>query len=142
MIRIIPPHRIGHCALSRWVICTLADGVPVDTRQDVTLADTIARWRMARRLETIRVLYREPDSLSLWGVPYEMRPGQSPRDIFGWRDGHEPRYRTDKTAPEWIWLGTPGWYGSYTRPQIEEIKHWIAVQGDKVPENPCEWCEL
>src|SRR5579885_3579582 len=32
------------------------------------------------------------------GIPYDMRPGHSPRDIEArWRD-------------EWVYLGSPGWY--------------------------------
>lgn len=33
-------------------------------------------------LPTIRTLYRQPDTLSLWGIPYVMREGQTPRDIW------------------------------------------------------------
>ena len=29
---------------------------------------------------TIRVLYRD-NNLTLWGIPYDMRPGQAPRDL-------------------------------------------------------------
>ena len=37
---------------------------------------------------SIKILFRSPDTLTLWGIPYEMRPGQSPGDL--WRSNSHP----------------------------------------------------
>ena len=38
-------------------------------------------------LESIKVLFRAPDSLTLYGISYDMREGQAPGDL--WRAFHE-----------------------------------------------------
>ncbi len=83
-------------------------------------------------LATIRVVYLLPDSLTLCGVPYEMRPGQSPKDI-------QERYRG-----EWIYLGGPGWFGDMTPTERALTEGFIArmVAGDDLPVNPHEWCRV
>lgn len=43
-----------------------------------------------RSFEHIRVLWRHPYNGWLYGVPYEMRPGQSPTDIFRGKGHREP----------------------------------------------------
>jgi len=65
-------------------------------------------------LDTIRVLYRRDDSLELFGVPYKMRPGQGPKDIF--RAGN---------AKGWVWLGGPGWWGSMTKGEQALVKAFL-----------------
>ena len=82
------------------------------------------------KLKTIKVLYRRPDCLTLYGIPYEMRPHQSPKDIL-------EKYRGD-----WIYLGTPGWYNHYSEIEIKLIKYFLAKLGDRVPEWPHEWSRL
>jgi hypothetical protein len=87
-------------------------------------------------LAGIVVLYREPDSLSLWGIPYAMR-----REI-----GQEPRHILPHLRRGWIWLGCPGWYGSLERSDIERIKVWRAAlevaDPGIVPGGPHEWSEI
>lgn len=85
----------------------------------------------------IRVLWRRPETLCLIGIPYEMRPGQSPNDL--WRAAHEegPRSR----IRDWVWLGSPGWWGSKTREEIEWIKQFLDAVED-VPSGPGEWCPV
>ena len=56
------------------------------------------------------------------GIPYEMRPGQQPRDILG-RDN-------------WVWLGSPGWYGSMSADQRA-----IAVDFMNKYKNEMTWYE-
>jgi hypothetical protein len=88
---------------------------------------------LADRLVTIRVLYREPDTMSLWGIPYEMRKavGQQPRDI----DIYHRR--------GWIWLGSPGWWGSLSAEEQLAVSAWLAALPEGcIPEGPCEWCSL
>ena len=79
-------------------------------------------------LESICILYREPDTLSLWGIPYDMRPGQQPADI------------ADRAG--WVWLGSPGWYGSMSPGEIEVVRafrdRWLSA----IPGGPNEWSRL
>lgn len=97
-------------------------------------------------LDTIRVLYREPDTLALWGIPYEMRRdvGQAPRHLLA-------RHRAGTLCmfgdPPWIWLGSPGWYGHLARSEQRLIRAWLAavdvLLGEgTVPGNPHEWSEI
>ena len=103
---------------------------------------------MAIDLSSIRVLYRQPDTLSLWGIPYDLRPGQSPRDLW---NAPRPdvlaraagRSGALMYAPgpldDWIWLGCPGWWGNISRDDQQQIATWLEKLGDLVPDNPCEW---
>jgi len=87
----------------------------------------------AARLATIRVLYRQSDTMSLWGIPYRMRAdvGQQPRDI-------DPARRKD-----WVWLGSPGWWGSMTRAEQAAVAAFLAtLPKDAIPEYPNEWIDL
>lgn len=100
-------------------------------------------------LSTVRVLYRRSDTLTLYGIPYAMRPGQSPRDIYrAGRDAKPPApgwYGTpsrDYTA-EWVYLGEPGWWGSLSRERIAEVKAWLeGLPQGAIPEWPEEWTDL
>jgi hypothetical protein len=87
----------------------------------------------AEVLSTIRVLWRQPDVMSLWGIPYEMRPGQAPRDL--WRAA-TARY---ENPHGWIYLGTCGWFASLTEPEIDLIKTWEKEHRANIPEGPGEW---
>ena len=105
-------------------------------------------------LATIRVLYRAPDTLALYGIPYYMRPGQSPRHLWesnsipdtiataqGWygRTISSPGPRAD-----WIWLGSPGWWGHLSEAEQKTIAAWLAPLRalDVIPSGPCEWSEI
>lgn len=72
--------------------------------------------------DAIRILYRQDDSLALYGLPYLMRTGigQQPQDINELRRG------------DWICLGAPG-------RETPETLAWLASLAD-VPEGPHEWC--
>jgi hypothetical protein len=98
-------------------------------------------------LSTIRVLWRQPDTLALWGIPYEMRPGQSPRDLWRARDAYvapRPGHYGSKRVnlDDWIWLGQPGWFGSMSTERVTEVKAFIARHRADVPGNPYEWTTL
>lgn len=83
-------------------------------------------------LKQIRVLYRKDDSLTLYGIPYEMKPGQAPKDIL-------ERYRG-----AWFYLGEPGWYGNMTTWQMKTVRDFVdrlEAQG-LVPNGPHEWLTL
>lgn len=87
--------------------------------------------RTADGLATIKVLYRQNDTMSLWGVPYEMRRncGQSPDDIANHHG--------------WIYLGGPGWWGSIPEPEITAIKEYLSrMPIDAIPSYPNEWTSL
>jgi len=84
-------------------------------------------------LASIRVLYLRPDSLCLYGIPYDMRPGQSPRDIVKYKD--HPQHG-------WIWLGSCGSYAGLFAERVAEIEAFLAAWKEYIPENPHEFCVL
>lgn len=99
-------------------------------------------------LSKIRVLFRAPDTLDLWGVPYDMRPGQSPRDLWQAprpvRDAERARcgYKERRDGPreDWIYLGTPG--GHDRVEETEPVKSFLARHAADIPHNPYEWTTL
>ena len=107
---------------------------------------------MTPRLRDIRVLYREPDTLTLWGIPYEMRPGQQPSDILR-ADirsqesamqrayGHYGSPARDSKSG-WIYLGNPGWWGTRNNAMARAAKRFLRLYKDYIPEGPNEWIEL
>lgn len=104
---------------------------------------------MKEQLSRIKVLWRQPDTLSLWGIPYDMRPGQSPYDL--WRSTtiadtaaaacgrYGYRITTPGPRPGWLWLGRPGWWGGITGNEQDTLKLWLAVVADYIPGNACEF---
>lgn len=110
---------------------------------------TAADRFLATRLARVVVLFREPDSLALWGIPYRMRPGQAPGDLWrAHRDYKPPKpghFGSKRISlDDWLWLGCPGWFGGYTeadRKAIEDfLKPWRAR--DAIPGGPYEWTDL
>lgn len=110
-------------------------------------------------LAQIRVLYRQPDTLALWGIPYDMRAdvGQQPRDIERAREeNNDGLYRKNwaRTLPRptyqdphegWVWLGQPGWWGSYEAgsPERVAVEAFLAeLPPDVIPQGPCEWTKV
>ena len=111
-------------------------------------------------LAQIRVLYRQPDTLALWGIPYDMRAdvGQQPRDIERARErsNNEKVWRIGRPYPipanpyqdpheGWIWLGQPGWWGPYEAgsPERLAVEAFLAgLPAGAVPGGPCEWTRL
>jgi len=104
------------------------------------------------KLDGIRVLWRTGSgSMELYGIPYEMRIGQGPRDLVDaewpgllqpgdWRA--TPRKQRGEAPSDWVWLGTPGWYGNVTDIELEEIKAFLVRNSEYVPMNPGEWSVL
>lgn len=105
-------------------------------------------------LATVRVLWRQPDLMTLWGLPYEMRVGQSPYDLWkstttedtvrsasGW---HGARLPAPGPRPGWLWLGQPGWWGHLTPEERAAIEDFLAPlrAADLIPSGPCEWTAL
>jgi hypothetical protein len=107
-------------------------------------------------LASIRVLFRRDDSLCLYGIPYDMRPGQSPGDLWRASTRHRerppavgfPAYVQPKPDPRldpmhgWIWLGSPGWWGSMSPESRARVEAWLAAHDGVIPEGPFEWCAL
>jgi len=99
-------------------------------------------------LSSIKVLYRQSDTLTLWGIPYDMRPGQQPGDLFRAARNYQPLpygwYGSPRpTATDnWIYLGTCGWYGTLSKERIEEIKVFLETHKDLIPQYPEEWSKL
>lgn len=85
---------------------------------------------IGRKLAGVKALFRQPDSLGLWGVPYEMRPRQQPGDL--WRAGN---------TKGWVYLGHPGWWGSLERSDQEAIKAFLEPyeRAGLVPGSAYEW---
>ena len=99
-------------------------------------------------LSKIRVLWRQPDTLTLWGLPYDLREGQSPRDLW---DAPTPELCWGQWAPRapgphpgWVYLGSLGWFGSMSDAQIVEVKRFLGtlMQTDDIPNGPNEFQRL
>ncbi len=103
--------------------------------------------RADQDLERVVVLYRQSDTMSLWGIPYAMRPGQSSRDLAR-SDAREPvrpgHYGTPPSnyMAAWIWLGSPGWYGTMDPECIAKVKAFCEKHKDSIPQSPEEWSTL
>ncbi len=99
------------------------------------IAAALAYEISEERLSEIKIIFCAPYTLGLYGIPYEMR-----RDV-----AQEPRHlwRFERTEG-WIWLGTPGWYGSMTAETIERVKRYLDERRalDQIPRNPYEWCRV
>lgn len=102
---------------------------------------------LAEKLASIKVLYRAPDTLTLYGIPYDMRPGQQPGDLWrAHRDYVEPKpghYGSKRIdISDWVYLGEPGWYSSSTAEEIAHIAAFLEAHNDNIPGNPHEWTKL
>jgi hypothetical protein len=105
-------------------------------------------------LATIRVLWRRDDTMELWGIPYNMRPEQSPRDLYMGRRIPDTLalargyYGATIKAPgvreDWIYLGAPGWWGHLSDIEQQTIQAFLAPlrAAGVVPEGPCEWAPI
>jgi len=93
-------------------------------------------------LDTIQVLFRSPSFGHLYGIPYAMRPGQGPADL--WNSRRLQRYN-GRTTPnpgpgeDWVWLGAGDWYGTMAAEDVAAVKEFLAEVGSWVPETPGEW---
>lgn len=107
---------------------------------------------MKTKLASVRVLWRQSDTMSLWGIPYDLRPGQEPRHLVaatwpdvtppGWRSCDvPPKKRAGEVPSNWLWLGNPGWNGSLSVEDVAAIKAFLAPirEADMVPTGPGEW---
>ncbi len=90
----------------------------------------------AEGLSQIRVLFRA-GNLSLYGIPDQMRPGQQPRDL--WR-ANQAGHRTDGPRDDWLWLGSPGWWGRLAEEEQALVRAWLDERKDHIPHGCWEWC--
>jgi len=96
-------------------------------------------------LAGIRVLWRQSDTMALYGIPYDMRPGQQPADLTRGSPTLPPgTYGAKPRAPgprdDWLYLGSPGWWGSLSRGDQSAIVAWLAtLEPGIVPTGPNEW---
>lgn len=104
-------------------------------------------------LDKIVVLWRQPDLLALWGIPYAMREGcgQTPKHLWDARERDMRRpFRSGvyQSKPvdlsDWIWLGQPGWWGSLLPEERAAIEVWLSPLEmlGLVPGGPCEFVDL
>lgn len=107
--------------------------------REVTAA-VVAADAPALDLSSVRVLWRDRNG-GLWGIPYDMRPGQSPHHI------------REDLRRGWIYLGThfarrgdlvTGWWGSTSRANQAAIAAFLARQAsaDSIPDGFPEWSRV
>ncbi len=88
------------------------------------------------KLDKIVVLWRQPDLMALWGIPYSMREecGQTPKHLWDARHrfyekpiSNRVYARSNPTnLDDWIWLGSPGWWGGHLPESQVAIEIWLA----------------
>ena len=99
-------------------------------------------------LDKIKVLFRDKN-LQLWGIPYRMRPNtnQQPADIKRAHDEYvwpiPGSYGPKQVSiSDWVWLGSPGWWGDMSKERQAQVKEFLAAHQDLVPQNWNEWSEI
>ncbi len=98
-------------------------------------------------LSTIKVLWRQPGTMALWGLPYDMRPGQTPYDLWKAHRDYEPPppgwYGSKQISlADWVYLGSPGWHGAIPQDEQVAIQAFLEAHKDDVPHGPCEWTRI
>lgn len=98
-------------------------------------------------LSTIKILWRQSDTMALYGVPYAMRPGQSPSDLtrgipFPAHGHYGAPGRCAGPRDDWMWLGSPGWWGSLNDDEQGEVRAFLEKHKEMVPSGPGEWSEI
>jgi hypothetical protein len=105
-------------------------------------------------LDKIVVLWRQPDLLALWGIPYAMREscGQTPKHLWDARRSFYEKPIANRTyarrdptnLDDWIWLGQCGWWGSLLPEERVAIEVWLSPLEmlGLVPKGPCDFVDL
>lgn len=101
----------------------------------------------AEKLAPIQVLFRQSDTMCLWGILYRMRDevGQSPADLVRaeWPPcGILSRKPAGIIPTDWIWLGSCGWWGTLNKGEQIVIQNFLARHKDSIPTGPNEWSYL
>lgn len=109
---------------------------------------------LRERLLAVKVLFRDPNTLALIGIPYRMRPGQQPGDLLraaaaaamsltrGARAWDLSRTSPSPDLSDWLWLGCPGWWGDLTKDDQEAIQAFLVGKELLIPGGPWEWTDL
>lgn len=100
-------------------------------------------------LDSIQVLYRDPDRGSLYGIPYEMREGQSPTDLWRGRTRQDPLHMPPTylgyTIPDpgpregWVWLPHTSYRAHLSEEEKCLLEEFMAEVGDWEPKTYFEW---
>lgn len=114
------------------------------------MVDRDVQPSMQEKLDSIIILWRQPDLLSLWGIPYRMRSdvGQQPYDLWkarrDWRPPPPGIIGGSKqiSLDDWVWLGQPGWWCDMSAEDQKLVQAFLEKHKADIPQNPCEWVEL
>jgi len=114
-------------------------------------------WKLltdARDLDRVEIFFRAPYNLYLFGIPYRMREGQQPGDLWRAEDEWEERHGAPKPwgygSPKpdilkgWLLIPEPG-TGTFDKLASEDqrrVRAFLARHRVAVPQNPSEWSEL
>jgi len=90
--------------------------------------------------EFIQVLWRQPDTMALYGIPYDMRPGQAPRDLLAKNPDGSTNWSL--APPSWVFLGAPGWWGNMSADRQADVQTFLNLVSDCVPQGPGEWARI
>ena len=97
----------------------------------------------AEKLAPIQVLFRQSDTMCLWGIPYRMRDdvNQSPANLVRaeWKADWKP---AGAIPANWIWLGSCGWWDTLNIAEQIVIRNFLAKHKDSIPTGPNEWSYL
>jgi hypothetical protein len=97
---------------------------------------------MASRIFT---LFRHPNTGSLIGIPYQMRPGQSPRDLLRAHQEYVPS-KPGHYGPAQIsladWVALEGCDVSLPKAQREQVQRFCVARAELIPKGPGEWTDL
>jgi hypothetical protein len=96
----------------------------------------------AQSLAKIRVLWRAPDTADLWGLPYDLREGQTPYDLFKASTMPHPTRGFLTSISDWVWLGQPGWWGHLDKHAQEAITVFLEKHAAHVPKNAPDFSVL
>lgn len=112
------------------------------------------------KLDSIVIVWRQCGGVSgsqgtLWGIPYAMRPDQSPGDLWKARERSREQARVMKPGcyggskvtnlDDWVYLGSPGWWETRDLEAKRLAKQWLAgleIAGIELPRHSGEWVVL
>lgn len=109
----------------------LSGQLPLPNAKPGNVVRAMAEEELEEALAGAKVLFRDPVGTGLWAIPYDMREGQQPGDL--WRA---------RNTKDWVWLGSPGWYGNMSKGEIEVAKAFVAKHSGNIPREPYEWTKL
>lgn len=126
-------------------IAMVVKGEPIEW--DLRCPELVGMFTAQERFASIKVLYRAPQTMALWGIPYEMRPGQQPRHLAEAGDSYvapPPGYYGSKQVDlsDWVYLGSPGWYSGPGEEAHLAQAFLDSLDPNVIPRGPYEWLSL